>query len=92
MSIWQKIGIAISLLWLIGLPIYLALHARSLKTVGDILIAGNVDTITLWIMMLAPILLLWSLGALMFDGVRWIKQRVQKWRSHEGHKDGDING
>jgi hypothetical protein len=70
MSGWQ--GAVISVLWLIGLPIYLVVRAGSRKTVGNALIAGNS---TLWSMMLGPVVLLWSIGIIVLDTVRWIRRR-----------------
>jgi hypothetical protein len=74
MSDWQKIGLAISILWLIGLSIYLVVHS-TWKTVVNILVAGNLDTLTLWTMMLAPVVLLWSIGIITVEVVRWIRRR-----------------
>jgi hypothetical protein len=76
MSGWQKIGAVISVLWLIGLPIYLIVHSSNWKTVGNALIAGNSDTAAFWTMMLGPVVLLWSLGMIMLDTVRWIRRRL----------------
>jgi hypothetical protein len=76
MSGWQKkIGAVISVLWLIGVPIYLVVHSGNLKTVGHALIAGNSDTVALWTMMLGPVVLLWSIGVLTLDAARWIRRR-----------------
>ena len=75
MTTWQKIGAVISVLWLIGLPIWLVVRSGSLKTVGHALIAGNSDTAALWTMMLGPVVLLWSIGVLTLDAVRWIRLR-----------------
>jgi hypothetical protein len=74
MSDWQKIGLAISILWLIGLSIFLVVHS-TWKTVVNILVAGNLDTLTLWTMMLAPVVLLWSIGIITVEVVRWIRRR-----------------
>ena len=75
MTRWQKIGAVVSVLWLIGLPIYLVVHSGNLKTVGHALIAGNSDTVALWTMMLGPVVLLWSIGVLTLDAARWIRRR-----------------
>ena len=75
MTTWQKIGAVISVLWLIGLPIWLVVRSGSLKTVGHALVAGNSDTAALWTMMLGPVVLLWSIGVLTLDAVRWIRLR-----------------
>jgi hypothetical protein len=42
MSGWQKIGAVVSVLWMIGLPIYLIVLSGSFKTVGHALVAGNI--------------------------------------------------
>jgi hypothetical protein len=75
MTTWQKMGAVFSVLWLIGLPIWLVVHSGSWKTVGNALIAGNSDTLALWSMMLGPVVLLWSLGMITLDAVRWIRRR-----------------
>jgi hypothetical protein len=72
MTRWQKIGAVVSVLWLIGLPIYLGVHSGNWKTVGHALIVGNS---TLWSMMLGPVVLFLSIGVITFDTVRWIRQR-----------------
>ena len=41
MTRWQKIGAVVSVLWLIGLPIWLGVHSGNWKTVGHALIVGN---------------------------------------------------
>jgi hypothetical protein len=78
MSGWQKIGAVISVLWMIGLPIYLIVLSGSLKTVGHALIAGNSDTAALWTMMLGPVVLLRSIGVITPDAVRWIRRRLSE--------------
>ena len=78
MSGWQKIGAVISGLWLIGLPIFFVVLSGNLKTVGPALIAGNSDTAALWTMMLAPVMLLWSIGVMTLDTVRWIRRRLSE--------------
>ena len=75
MSGWQKIGLAISILWLVGLSIFLVVVHSTWKTVVDILVAGNLDTLTLWTVMLGPIVLLWSIGIITAEVVRWIRRR-----------------
>ena len=82
MSAWQKIGAAISVLWLIGLPIFFVVLSGNLKTVGHALIAGNSDTLALWTMMLGPVVLLWSIGVITLDTVRWIRRRKEKSPNH----------
>ena len=78
MNGWQKIGVGISVLWMIGLPIYLIVLSGNLKTVGNALIAGNSDTVALWTMMLGPVVLLWSVGIITLDTIRWIRRRTEK--------------
>jgi hypothetical protein len=78
MTRWQKIVAVISVLWLIGLPIYLIVRSGSFKTVGHALIAGNSDTAALWTMMLAPVVLLWSIGVITLDAVLWIRRRLSE--------------
>jgi hypothetical protein len=78
MTRWQKIGAVVSVLWLIGLPIFLVVHSGSWKTVGHALIAGNSDTVALWTMMLGPVVLHWSVGIITLDTVRWIRRRTEK--------------
>ena len=68
----QKIGVVISALWLIGLPIYLIVHSGNWKTVGYALIVGN---FTLWSMMLGPVVLFVSIGVITLDTARWIRRR-----------------
>jgi hypothetical protein len=78
MTRWQKIGAVVSVLWLIGLPIFFIVRSGNLKTVGNASIAGNSDTIALWSMMLGPVVLLWSIGVITVDTVRWIRRRTEK--------------
>jgi hypothetical protein len=75
---WQKIGAVISVLWLIGLPIFFVVRSGSLKTVGHALIAGNSETAALWTMMLGPVVLLWSIGVITLDGVLLIRLRLSE--------------
>jgi hypothetical protein len=118
MSGWQKIGAVISVLWLIGLPIFFVVHSSmnadhlydecmksfadltreeqhetcwssshlgvvTPRIVGHALIAGNSDTAALWTMMLGPVVLLWSIGVITLDAVRWIRRRLsEKGPSH----------
>jgi hypothetical protein len=76
MSSWQKFGGVISILWVMGLLIFLIVHSGSLKTVGNALIAGNSDTFTLWFMILGPIVLLWAIAVITLDGIQWIRRRL----------------
>jgi hypothetical protein len=78
MTRWLKIGAVISVLWLLGLPIFFIVRSGSLKTVGHALIAGNSDTAALWTMMLGPVVFLWSIGVITLDAVPWIRQRLSE--------------
>jgi hypothetical protein len=82
MTRWQKIVAVISVLWLIGLPIYLIVRSGSFKTVGHALIAGNSDTAALWTMMLGPVVLIWSIGVITLDAVRWIRRTTKNGPKH----------
>ena len=82
MTRWQKIGAVVSVLWLIGLSIFLVVHS-TWKTVVNILVAGNLDTLTLWAVMLGPVVLLWSIGIVTAEVVRWIRRR-QTTAEHDG--------
>ena len=74
MSDWQKIGLLVSILWLLGLSIFFVVHS-TWKTVLNILVAGNLDTLTLWTVMLGPVVILWSIGIVTAEVVRWIRRR-----------------
>ena len=78
MTRWQKIGGVISVLWLIGLPIFFIVRSGSFKTVGHALIAGSSETAALWTMMLGPVVLLWSIGVITLDGVLLIRRRLSE--------------
>jgi hypothetical protein len=82
MTKWQKIGAAISVLWLIGLPIFFIVRSGNFKTVGHALIAGNSDTAALWTMMLGPVVLIWSIGVVTLDAVPWIRRAMERGPSH----------
>ena len=82
MTRWQKIGAVISVLWLIGLPIWLVVYSGSFKTVGHALIAGDSDTAALWTMMLGPVVLLWSIGVITLDAVPWLRRTTERGPSH----------
>jgi hypothetical protein len=82
MTKWQKIGAAISVLWLIGLPIFFIVRSGNFKTVGHALIAGNSDTAALWTMMLGPVVLIWSIGVITLDAVRRIRRTTKNGPSH----------
>jgi len=82
MNSWQKNGVGISVLWLIGLPIFFIVRSGNWKTVGHALIAGNSDTVALWTMVLGPVVLIWSIGVITLDTVRWIRRRTEKSPNH----------
>jgi hypothetical protein len=82
MTKWQKIGAAISVLWLIGLPIFFIVRSGNFKTVWHALIAGNSDTAALWTMMLGPVVLIWSIGVVTLDAVPWIRRAMERGPSH----------
>ena len=82
MSDWQKIGLLVSILWLLGLSIFFVVHS-TWKTVLNILVAGNLDTLTLWTVMLGPVVILWSIGIVTAEVVRWIRRR-QTTAEHDG--------
>jgi hypothetical protein len=84
MTRWQKIGAVVPVLWLIGLPIFLVVRSGSWKAVGHALIAGNSDTAALWTMMLGPVVLLWSIGVITLDAVRWIIRRASETSQSHG--------
>jgi hypothetical protein len=107
MITWRKIGVVVSALWLIALPIFVMLDSnrrageffawcRSAESryatdmtpeqqlefctrsarfmtpsvLAQVLIAGNSDTFTLWILMLGPIAAFWLILGLIFVAVR----------------------
>ena len=82
MTRWQKIGAVVSVIWLIGLSIFLVVHS-TWKTVLNILVAGNLDTLTLWTVMLGPVVILWSIMIVTAEVVRWIRRR-QTTAEHDG--------
>jgi hypothetical protein len=75
MSKWQKIGLGISILWVFGLLIFLGVVHSTWKTVVDVLVAGNLDTLILWTVMLGPVVLLWSIGIITGEVTRGIRRR-----------------
>ena len=54
------------------------LGAVTPRIIGDTLIAGNSDMAALWTMMLGPVVLLWSVGIITLDTIRWIRRRTEK--------------
>jgi len=75
MSSWRKIGLWISILWVVGLLIFLGVVHSTWKTVLDVLVAGNLDSLTLWTVMLGPVVLLWSIGIITGEVTRGIRRR-----------------
>jgi hypothetical protein len=69
-----KIGVAISIIWLIGLSIFLLVYS-TLKILVDVLFAANLNSLTLWSVMLGPIVLLWSIGIIAAEAMRWMRER-----------------
>ena len=84
MSAWQKSSLGISILWVLGLLIFLGVVHSTWKTVVDVLVAGNLDSLTLWTVMLGPVVLLWSIGIIVVEVMRWIRQRQSTAEEHEG--------
>lgn len=82
MTRWQKIGAVISVLWLMGLPIFFIVRSGSFKTVWHALITGNSETAALWSMMLGPVVLLWSIGVITLDAVPWLRRTTERGPSH----------
>src|SRR5438309_341782 len=76
MSRCHKTGAVMSVLWLIGLPIFFIVRSGSFTTFGHALIAGNSGTVALWTMMLGPLVVMWSIGIITLDAVAWIRQRL----------------
>ena len=91
MGDWQKLGLAISILWSVGLLIFLGGVHSTWKTVGDMLVAGNLDTLTLWTVMLGPVVLLWSIGIIMGEVVRWIRRRQTAEEQELEEQDGEFD-
>ena len=91
MSSWRKIGLWISILWVVGLLIFLGVVHSTWKTVLDVLVAGNLDSLTLWTVMLGPVVLLWSIGIITGEVIRWIRQR-QRQSTAEEHEGFDPQG
>jgi hypothetical protein len=123
MSGWQRTGVLISVLWLVGVPIYLMVDANNTATAvyqscirsadlafqpggfeGDnpgalqaaegrcdrsfnnirispaklmrlLLGREGEETLTVWLIMLVPVVLLWLIGGTTFSVVRWIRRR-----------------
>jgi hypothetical protein len=112
MSGWQKIGVTLSVLWLIGLPIYVMVDSnrrasnfyawcrnaeskiasgmtaqeqhewcsRSAKfmtptVLAQVLVAGNADTLTMWFLMLGPIVVFWLIAGIIFTALWSLRRR-----------------
>ena len=56
MSGWQKIGLGISILWVLGLLTFLGVVHSTWRIVFDVLFAGNLNSLTLWTVTLGPVL------------------------------------
>jgi hypothetical protein len=89
MSGWQKIVLGISILWIIGLLIFLGVVHSTWKTILDILFAGNLDSLTLWTVILGPVVLLWSIGIITVEVIRWIRQRRTTAEEATGEQNGE---
>lgn len=124
MSGWQRIGVLISVLWFVGMPIYVMVDATSTAGVvyqscirsadlafqpggfeGDnpgelksaerqcarsynnmrmsprklmrlLLGREGEETLTVWTMILVPIVLFWLVGGATFATVRWVQRRL----------------
>jgi|PersoiStandDraft_1058852.scaffolds.fasta_scaffold126347_1 hypothetical protein len=124
MSGWQRIGVLISVLWFVGMPIYLmvdtnntaeAVYQSCIRSAdlafepggfeGDnpgelksaerrcarsynnmrmsprklmrlLLGREGEETLTVWTMILVPIVLFWLVGGATFATVRWIRRRL----------------
>jgi hypothetical protein len=90
MSNWRKIGLWISILWVVGLLIFLGGVHSTWKTVGDILVAGNLDSLTLWTVILGPVVLLWSIGIITGEVMRWRRQTTEEQELEEQDGEGSI--
>ena len=90
MSSWRKIGLWISILWVVGLLIFLGGVHSTWKTVGDILVAGNLDSLTLWTVILGPVVLLWSIGIITGEVMRWRRQTTEEQELEEQDGEGSI--
>ena len=66
LSGWQRIGVVISVLWFVGLPIF------ALITIDKRLPDMAREPIIFLIFLLGPIILLWLVGGIVFGTVRWI--------------------
>src|SRR5262249_19056043 len=107
---WRKIGVVVSVLWLIALPVFVMLDSnrraseffawcRSAESryaidmtpeqqlefctrsarfmtpsvLAQVLVAGNSDTFTMWILMLGPVAAFWLISGVVFVAVRRIR-------------------
>jgi len=84
MSVWQRIALAISILWPTGLLLFLGVVHSTWQTVADVLFAANLNSLTLWTVMLGPVVLLLSIGIIVVEVMRWIRQRQSTAEEHEG--------
>src|SRR5262249_38534965 len=68
LSGWQRIGVVISVLWFVGLPIYILITAD--QRFPDVVRA---PLITL-IFQLVPIILFWIVSGIVFGTGRWVRR------------------
>ena len=109
---WQKIGVLLSVIWMIGIPIYVMIDSNrranefygmcrrlessiasdpinaeqqhetcwksanfmTARVLAQTLIAGNADTLTLWFLILGPLVMFWIAGGLALATVRWVRR------------------
>jgi hypothetical protein len=124
----QKIGALVSVLWLIGLPTYLAVDSNRrasdfynwCRTLGadvsperraeqheacwrsarfitpsvmaQTLVAGSADTVTLWSLMVGPVVVLWVIGGIGFTTVRWMRREFRAPSTRGRNTDQDRGG
>jgi hypothetical protein len=88
MSNWQKIGLAISILWPAGLLLFLGVVHSTWQIVADVLFAANLNSLTLWTVILGPVVLLWSIGIITVEVIRWIRgQSIAEEQYSEGRSE-----
>ena len=89
MSVWQRIALAISILWPTGLLLFLGVVHSTWQTVADVLFAANLNSLTLWTVMLGPVVLLWSIGIITAEVIQWIKRRQTTVEEAIEEQDGE---
>jgi type VI protein secretion system component VasK len=87
MSNWQKIGLAISILWVFGLLIFLGVVHSTWNIVGNVLFAANLNSLTLWTVMLGPVVLLWLIGIITGEVVRRMRERQSAEEEEEEEEE-----